>query len=67
MVFTDESVGRISVDGDVVDGEVGGVSGGSSRVGSGMMLGAVLFAAGSVLMVFVTVSTRTGISMPDFA
>lgn len=67
MVFTDESVGRLSVDGDVVDGEVGGVSGESSRVGSGMMLGAVLFAAGSVLMVFVTVSTRTGISIPDFA
>lgn len=47
--------------------DAGGVRVGSSRVGSGTMLGIELFEEGSVLIVFVTVSTRTGISIPDFA
>ncbi len=68
--FTEFSIGRFA-DGDVVvgmeGGVAGGVSGGNSRVGSGTMLGAGVFAVGRAFMAFETDSTRTGISMPDFA
>ena len=45
----------------------GGARGESSRVGSGTMLGADWFDEGSEFTELATDSTRTGISIPDFA